>query len=505
ARLEEIREIFRESLADRTAEELFHAAQQQRVPFGLVPDLAALFDLPPHRERGFFQEVDHPVCGSVQVPGVPFRSDGVQLNIRRPPLLGEHTQEVLAQIKAAPPSRQSSGPNPLPLDGVRVVDLSMFFAGPSATQILADAGADVIKIESIQRIDGWRGSGIATESGLPGWEASPYFNWINRNKRDITLDLTDPRGIAVVKSLVRDADIVIENYTPRVMEKFGLSYSTLRAINPRLIMISLSGFGATGSWRDYVAFGMSTEQMSGVAHLTGYSGEEPLFTGMTGGDLFSGVMGAIDLLAALYRREQTGVGQYLDFSQIEACNMYVGDAMTGWSLAHVDPGRSGNTHSGYALQGIFPCAENGWIAITCRSTEQLKTLCHIAGIPDTQEDISADLALWTVSQAKMPLMHQLQNAGVPACAVFNGPDLLNDPHLAARQAYLAQDRPGLGVKHYPAQPYRFNRSVPPPQRRAPLLGEHLEEILGQEAGLSSDEIVELVIDDVIGTVPLAAR
>jgi crotonobetainyl-CoA:carnitine CoA-transferase CaiB-like acyl-CoA transferase len=507
-RLEEIRAAFREAVAGRSAEELFHAGQAQRIPLGLVPDLKCLAALPPHRERGYFRAVEHPVCGTVQVPGVPFASTTTAVTIGPPPLLGEHSEAVLGALaddgcpNAAPEA--GGAPNPLPLAELKVLDLSMFFAGPSLAQILADAGADVIKVESVQRIDGWRGSGTATEGEVPSWEASPYFNWINRNKRDVTLNLKDPRGVAIVKTLARDADVLIENYTPRVLESFDLSWETLRAANPRLIMISLSGFGARTSWRDYVAFGMSTEQMSGVAHLTGYEDGEPLFTGMTGGDLFSGVMGAVDLLAALYERERTGRGQHMDFSQIEACNLYIGDAMTGWLLAGHDPGRRGNRHPTYPLQGTFPCRDGGWIAISCKTDQQLDSLCKLAGL-SASDDLHHGVGAWSAGEEKMALMHRLQRAGIPAGAVLNGPDLLHDSHLAERGAFVAQDRPGLGVKHYPAQPYRLNRTIPPPERRAPLLGEHLEEVLTEEAGLSSDEIVELVIDDVTGTVPLAAR
>lgn len=514
ARLEEIRAIFRQAVAGRSAEALFHEAQKHRVPFGLVPDLETLAALPPHRERGFFQHVQHPVCGAVQVPGVPFHSAEAEVVIRRPPLLGEHTAEVLSTLPTQEPETAPDGstaePNPLPLDGLKVLDLSMFFAGPSLAQILADAGADVIKVESVQRIDGWRGSGTqAAGSEIPTWEASPYFNWINRNKRDVTLNLKDPRGVAVVETLARTADVLIENYTPRVMQEFGLDYESLERINPRLIMISLSGFGARTTWRDYVAFGMSTEQMSGVAHLTGYDGDEPLFTGMTGGDLFSGVMGAVDVLAALHRRQRTGCGAHLDFSQIEACNLYIGDVMTGWFMSGTDPGRIGNRHPGYALQGIFPCANDGWIGISCRTAGDLQSLCELAGIElaglEPDADLIDQVGAWTAGQDKLALMHRLQGLGIPAGAVLNGPDLLDDPHLAARGAYVAQDRPGLGVKHYPAQPYRLLRSVPPPEARAPLLGEHLEEILSRDAGLTGDEIIELIIEDVTGTVPLAAR
>ena len=505
-RLEEIREIFRAALTGRSATEIFHEAQAARVPFGLVPDLAALSELPPHVERAFFQEIEHPVCGTVRVPSVPFKSTATAIQINRPPLLGEHTQEILDELPESKPSSGSNSdePNPLPLKGLRVLDLSMYFAGPSLAQILADAGADVIKIESIQHIDGWRRAGGQGPDGLPTWEVSPYFNWINRNKRDVTLNLKDPRGAEVVKKLARDADILLENYTPRVMESFGLGYDQLRKINERLIMISLSGFGADVSWRDYVAFGMSTEQMSGVCHLTGYEDGEPLFTGTTGGDLLAGVMGTVDVLAALWQREQTGVGQYLDFSQIEACNMYVGDAMTGWFLAQRDPGRRGNYHPQYALQGTYPCRDGGWIAISCKTKAQFEQLCTAAGIDAQDANLETTLSSWSCAQDKIELMQDLQSAGIPAGAVMNGRDLFHDPHLKARGACLAQDRPGLGVLHYPNQPYRMNRTVMPPDTRAPLLGEHIEEVLGEEAGLSSDEIIELVIDEVTGTVPLAA-
>lgn len=505
-RLEEVREIFRAALADRSAIEIFHDAQAARVPFGLVPDLAALSEFPPHVERDFYQEIEHPVCGSVKVPGVPFKSTTTSIQVSRPPLLGEHTQEILDELPESKPSHSEDNDelNPLPLKGLRVLDLSMYFAGPSLAQILADAGADVIKIESIQHIDGWRRAGGVAPDGVSTWEASPYFNWINRNKRDVTLNLKDPRGAEVVKKLARDADILLENYTPRVMQSFGLGYDQLKEINERLIMISLSGFGADVAWRDYVAFGMSTEQMSGVCHLTGYEDGEPLFTGTTGGDLLAGVMGTVDVLAALWQREQTGLGQHLDFSQMEACNMYVGDVMTGWFLAQEDPGRRGNYHPGYALQGTYPCKDEGWIAISCKTKAQLEQLCNKVGIDEQDANLEAALSSWTSAQDKIEIMHDLQRAGIPAGAVLNGRDLFHDPHLKARGAYLAQDRPGIGVLHYPAQPYRMNRTEPSPNTRSPLLGEHIEEVLGEEAGLSSDEIVELVIDDVTGTVPLAA-
>ncbi|HIG39293.1 MAG: CoA transferase [bacterium] len=523
-KIEEVRAAFSAALKGRTAEQLFHEAEAARVPFGLVPNMKEIFELAPHLERQFFVALDHPVAGEVRVPGIPFKSAVTAPQPYRPPLLGEHTEEVMSELGAKPEARAIKvTEHTSPLKGLRILDLSMFFAGPVAAQIAADAGADVIKVESIQRIDGWRGSATAGQPGdVPTWEASPYFNWVNRKKRDITLNLKDPRGSDVIKEMVKNADVLIENYTPRVMENFGLSYEVLRNINPGLIMLSLSGFGQETSWRDYVAFGMSTEQMSGIAHLTGYEDDEPLFTGMTGGDLFSGVMGANALLAALHHRNKTGEGQHINLSQLEACNLYIGDVMTGWSLANKDPGRTGNNHRSYAPQGVYQCSGDSWIAITCKTEAHWRALRSvIASAMDKQEvlnayqdcsarlkhrrEIDAVINAWTRSYNHIDLMNQLQGMGVPAGAVMRGPELLDDPQLKARGSFLAQDRPGLGVKHYPNQPYRFRFAEPVPDQRAPLLGEHVEEVLTGIAGLTSDQLVELVIDDVVGTVPVAAR
>lgn len=527
---DEIREAFAEAVRDRTAEAIFHEGEIWRVPFGLVPDLGGIVAMPPHVERGFFVTLDHPVAGRVAVPGVPFKSTATDPRPFRPPLLGEHTQEVLAEVAAATSAAApavagarggSNGRHPAPLAGLRIVDLSMFFSGPLATQIAGDAGADVIKVESVQRIDGWRGSALTAGVDRP-WERSPNFNWVARSKRGITLNLTDPRGVALVKRLIADADVVIENYTPRVMGNFGLDYETLRALNPRLVMMSMPGFGADVSWRDYVAFGMSTEQMSGISHLTGYAGGPPLFTGMNGGDPFVGVIAATALLGALHHRDRTGEGQHIDLSQVESCTLFIGDALTGWTLAGHDPGRVGNHHPTMAPHGTYPCAgEDEWIAIACRSDAQWAALASMMGRAEwaapgspcataagrlaEREAIDRAIAEWTRGCEHLALMHVLQAAGVPAGAVMSGPELLADAHLAARRSLIPQGRPGVGVKHYPAQPYRFRFAASPPERRAPLLGEHTAEVLRELLGVSVDELAALERDDVTGTVPLAAR
>lgn len=520
----EVSAAFAEAVRERPVAELFHEGQTWRLPFGLIPSIAELLELPPHRERGFFVSLDHPVAGVVEVPGIPFKSTATQPVPFRPPLLGEHNNEVLTD-RAEPPTwplaalHSDSDRNPSPLAGLKIVDLTMFFSGPLATQIAGDAGADVIKVESVQRIDGWRGA--TAGPGEAPWERAPNFNWVNRSKRGITLNLADDRGVALVKRLIADADVVIENYTPRVMGNFGLGYETLRAINPRIIMMSMPGFGGDVSWRDYVAFGMSTEQMSGISHLTGYAGGPPLFTSTNGGDPFVGVIAATALLAALHYRENTGEGQHIDLSQVEACTLFVSDAVAGWTLAGVDPGRVGNFHPTHAPYGIYPCRDDGWIAVDCRNDEQWGPLAAAIGRPEWSEpssplanvpgrvacrgEIDAALSEWTRAGSHLALAEYLQSLGVTAGAVLSGSEILDDPQLAARQAFIEQDRPGIGVKHYPAQPYSFRYATPSPNRRAPLLGEHSREVLLERLELSLPELDELEAADVIGTVPLAAR
>jgi crotonobetainyl-CoA:carnitine CoA-transferase CaiB-like acyl-CoA transferase len=498
-----------------------------------VPDAAGVRNFLPHEERGFFETLDQPVAGKVDVPGIWFKSNVTDPRVRRAPQLGEHNAEVLAGLSAA---RDVNGGQPAvasgarataqaaALEGVRIIDLSMFMSGPMATQICADAGADVIKVESLQRLDGWRGAARGSTDDLdaaPQWERSPFFNWVNRNKRDITLNLTDPRGVELVKQLVAGADVLIENYTPRVMGNFGLTYEVLKAVKPDLIMLSMPGFGADVSWRDYVAFGMSTEQMAGMSHFTGYEDGPPIFTGTNGGDPFVGVMAALTLAAALHHRDRTGEGQHIDLSQIEASTMFIGQEIAGWSLSGHDPQRVGNRHATMTPHNNYPCEDGRWVAIACRSDDEWRALATLIGRPEWGSDdsplataagrraevaaIDEALAGWTSPQRHTELMHVLQDAGVTAAAVLNGPELLDDPHLEARSFFKAQDRPGVGVKHYPGQPHRFARAAAVVDSRAPLLGEHSREVLSELLGLDDDDLDALEQADVTGTVPIAAR
>ena len=522
----------------RTAEDVFHDAQTWRIPFGLIPTMSEVLDLLPHREREFFLDVEHPHVGRLRTPGVPWLFGDERPLGTRPPLLGEHTDEVRAQVseEGGRDSRgkhgndgsasrgsegQVEGVPQRPLEGLRVIDLSMFMSGPMTSLVFADAGADVIKVESVQRIDGWRASGAADDFW---WEWAPQFNWVNRNKHGITLNLTDQRGSDVIRHMVREADILVENYTPRVMGNFGLSYEELREINPELIMISMPGFGLTGTWSHYTAFANTTEQMSGLPHLTGYPDDQPIFSGTTGGDPLAGVMGALALLSALERRRHLNAqgepgGCHIDLSQTETATSFTGVEVTAYAISGRDPGRAGNLHARFAPHNTYPCRDDAWIAIACESDAQFAALAGLIGRDDWLEryktfaerdsnrtEIDHAIAEWTTNRDAPQLMDELQELGIAAGVVYTGRDLLEDRHLLARDFFVTQHHTYAGARRYPLQPYRFTHWADPEvDRPSPTLGRDTRAVLARLSTLSDAEIDQMEHDDVIGTIPLAAR
>lgn len=402
-----------------------------------------------------------------------------------------------------------------PLTGIRIVDLTQFQSGPMVTMMAGDLGAEIIKVESVQRVDGWRGMG----RGDQRWENAPNFNWANRNKKGITLNLTDPRGADLLRRLVAISDVVVENYTPRVMANFGLSYDHLRTINENLIMLSMPGFGRDGSWRDYTAFAWTTEQMSTLCHLTGYEDSGPLFTSTTGGDQLAALMGTLALLSAIIWRRKTGVGQHIDLSQTETATSFVADNIIAAQISGEEPTRHGNSDLYSAPHGIYPCREDGWIAIACEDDHEWQALREtmasdgvtVADAYDTlderlaaRQDLDKAVATWTATKPASDLMHELQARGIPAGIVATGEDILHDRHLASRGFMIAQERARVGTKHYFGLPFRYSDSPLVTPQRAPYLGEYNEEVLSGLLGVSSEELADLESDDVIGSTPLDA-
>ena len=408
----------------------------------------------------------------------------------------------------------------LPFEGLRVVDLGSFWAAPYMTSFLGARGADVVKVESIQRPDGFRFTSTMPELGDRWFDRSLMWQATNLNKRDLTLDLGREAGKALLRRLLADADVFVENYAARVVEQFGFDHEALLAINPRLVVMRLPGFGLEGPWRDYVGWGNAFEQLAGLAWVTGYPDGRPQ---TPGGyiDPTVGMHAAVALLAAIEHRDRTGEGQLVEVAQIEVGASMAAESVISWSLHGEAPGRSGNRHPVYAPQGVYECAQDrpGCVALSVRHDEDWAALITLEGAPDALRDerfatasgrrsaadeLDALLEVWCATQNADDLAELLVGGGVPAARVLTVDRFNEDPHLVARSFYQSVEHPLSGPRLFPRYPMRFDFEEDARvthQRPAPLLGQHNTEILRDELGLSQAEVAALEEAAVIGNVP----
>jgi crotonobetainyl-CoA:carnitine CoA-transferase CaiB-like acyl-CoA transferase len=402
------------------------------------------------------------------------------------------------------------------LDGIRVADLTMGFAGPLATKILAGMGAEVIKVESCRRPDWWRGRAAVTSPDDVGFEQSPRFNTTNLYKYGITLDLTDARGVALFRRLVEISDVVIENYSARVMANFGLEYDVLRSWRPDIIMVSMPGFGATGPWRDYVAFGQTVESIAGLTHFNGYPGDGPRLLS-NGADPFVGVNAAVAVLIALLHRRRTGEGQRVELAQIEAITPFIGPDLLAYQMDGAERARVGNGNERMAPHGCYPArGDDAWVVIAVESDDEWTAFCRAtgneawtsdprfattAGRIRHREALDCLIAGWTSARERYEIMRLLQEAGIAAGPVLSGEDLRWEPQLRVAGFYQALDRRYVGVHEYPLVPIRLSRTPRKAPTPAPCLGEHNRRVLGDFLGLSQDDIGALEQQGVIGNRP----
>ena len=402
----------------------------------------------------------------------------------------------------------------------------MIAAGPYATQILADMGAEVIKIEGPTRYDRYRGPlrGRDREDYPPGGPGErPYnqgtrFNEVNRNKLGMALDLTKPRGVAIFKRLAAISDVVIENYSPRVMGNFGLDYPVLQGLNPGLIMVSMPGFGATGPYRNYVANGPVPEGMSGLQHLTGYVGGPPMKISGWYFDQTNSLTAAFATLVALHHRRRTGRGQHVESAMLEAATLLVGEAIVEYAASGRSPERMGNRSLQMVPHGCYRCAgEDAWVAIAVRSDAEWQRLCQAMGRLDWVEDerfataearrlhedeLDPLIEGWTVVRDHREVTRILQEAGVPAGAVLHPGEVMHDPHLRERGYFQEVVHPEAGVALLPRAGWMFAGTPCPIRRPAPCFGEHNGHVLADLLGLPAEEIRALDEGAVISSRPL---
>jgi crotonobetainyl-CoA:carnitine CoA-transferase CaiB-like acyl-CoA transferase len=493
----------------RTRAQAVAECQDFRVPTAPALEMDELLAHEQLVARGYWQGSVHPVAGGLVLPGAPFRMPASPVAPSRAPLLSEHTEALRNEMATTKPVAsvlpEATGAAILggpPLTGVRVLDLTRVWSGPLATRILGDLGAEVIKVEHPSArgprrtlpVDPRRGSFFPGD--IPGddpWNRSASFNKLNRNKMGLTLDLATPEGHEVFCGLVREADVVIENYSPRVMGNLGLSYEELCAINDQIILVSMPGYGLDGPMRDRVAYGTTLDAECGIASLMGYADRGPLRFGVAFPDPVAGIHAAGAILTAVLQRDRIGRGQQIDLSQFECAVTLMGDQVVGYQLTGQRPPRRGNRHRWMAPHGVFECRRPGdWLAIAVASDRQWREFAALAGRSELgadpryasvvgrlahEDEVEAIVREWLAKHDAHNAMLALQSHGIAAGEVLSAKGMHEDPHLRARDFFVTLDHPSAGTHDYPGLPLKFSGTPPVFLADAPRLGEHNKRIL----------------------------
>ncbi|MBI2964055.1 MAG: CoA transferase [Deltaproteobacteria bacterium] len=481
--------------ADRTAAEILEGAQLRRLPFAAVRGPQALLCDPQLAARGFFA----PIPGTrLRFPGPPFRMSRSPLRTRAAaPALGDAGRAAEAAAPAPSAALPAASPLPAgrPLDGIRVLDFTHVFAGPLASRILADHGAEVIKVERPATLDAERRGGL--------------FGNLNRGKQSVILDLGGPRGIALARRLAARSDVVIDNFSPRVMAQWGLDYDGLRRLRPDVIAVAMSGFGASGPRRDWVSFGPTLQALCGHTALMRRRGGEPVGWGFSHADVCAGLAGALAVVAALHHRRRTGEGQFVDLSELESVTALMGPMLVELANRGAEPERPENRsqEAPGAPHGVYRCAgDDRWVAIAVLSEPEWRAFAAVVGEPWTADprfatadsrlaDAAALDALverWTATHAPEEVTALCQRRGVAASTVANGEDLCaHDPHLRARGYWKAVATPEGGTVVLDGVPAELSATPGRVDRPGPLHGEHTEAVLRGVLGLGAVEIAEL--------------
>jgi benzylsuccinate CoA-transferase BbsF subunit len=392
------------------------------------------------------------------------------------------------------------------LDGVKIADFSWVGAGPRATKDLADNGAEVIKIESRKRLDLGRMS-PPFKDGKRDPDGSAFFAITNTSKKSVTINLADPRGVAVAKKLIAWADVVVENFGKGFLDRIGLSFEDMKAIKPDVILVSVSVAGRTGPLADFRGYGNAAAALSGQAALAGWPDRPPHMPPFAYGDVVAPLFATVAVLAALEHRAVTGQGQHIDVSQVEPLIHTLADVYAAQEMFGDAGLRQANRAHGAAPHGVFPCAgEDQWCAIAIRSDEEWRALCAAMGAASlaadarfstpearkaNEDELDALIAGWTRSQDKHALAARLASSGAPAGAVQDGRDVFTDPDLRAAGHYVQIEHPVLGVCDMPGPPMIFSdletRVGPPPR-----LGEHNHEVFIGLLGMAAKDVEDLI-------------
>jgi crotonobetainyl-CoA:carnitine CoA-transferase CaiB-like acyl-CoA transferase len=483
----------------KPAHDVFTGGQERRLCFGEVLTPARTAALPQLSARGFFRRVDD-AGGTIVLPGPLFRMEATPAPPPRSPAAAT-IEDALRRWRREGDARAPGAPVPgRPLEGIRVLDFTWVLAGPYATRILADLGADVVKLQTEERSQGVNANSF------------PYFVMWNRSKRSVALNLKHPRAADLFLRLVDRTDVVIDNFSAGVLDRLGIGYVRASERNPRIIYLSMAGCGQTGPWRDFVTFAPTIQALCGITYLTNPPERSDVGYGFAVTDHMSGLAGALALLEALMARERTGRGQSIDLAQLE-----IGTYLTG--PAFVDLLNNGREHQprgnadpfeDFVPNEVYRCGNGEWLAVTARSNAEWTSLCHAIGRRDLAADrrlltaegrrtaraeIDAALSAWAAAEEGEAAMRRLQGAGIPAGLVQTARDWVErDEQLAARRWFREVEHSFHGKLPVDAFPARFGLTPLDSYGPAPLFGEHNFEVYPELLGMTEAEIAEAVAD-----------
>jgi crotonobetainyl-CoA:carnitine CoA-transferase CaiB-like acyl-CoA transferase len=501
-RREEFLAIVHDWACTRTTDEIIELATAFRIPVAPIAAPESITDIDHYAQRGVFVTSEE---GAV-APRVPYRSAAIA--VRAPaaaPALGAQTG--LLTWRRDQHAQTTHDATALPLSGTRIVDFTAFWAGPFATQVLASLGADVIKIEGVRRPDGMRFAGGRPPGFDQWWEWGPVFQCSNTNKRGISLELGTPQGRMSALELIAHADLVIENFSPRVMANFQLEWDVVHATNPMATMIRMPAFGLDGPWRDRVGFAQTMEQASGMAWMTGPADGPPVIP-RGACDPLAGLHAAFAAIAALNIRDRTGTGVHVESTMVEAALNIAAEPVLEYSRNGIELRRNGNRGPDASPQGVYRCAgDDAWVAIAVLGDDSWPALAELIG----PAELAADTALhdqagrrrqadeldkligeWTSQRGVADAVATLRERGVGAAPVVPAAELLDDEQLAARGFWEVVDHPVAGRFKTTGLPFTFasrpRRWISTP---APLYGQHTGEVLAELLDKSAAELAEL--------------
>jgi len=516
-RVTTFRREFAQWVADKPKLETCERAQQLGTPLVPLNNGSDLPTSPQFVHREYFRPLSHPELGDALYPTLPFLLSATNPGPRAPaPALGEAnavvgdlppaarmTSKIAAAAEQRPGAEASRGG---PLAGIRVVELTKVWAGPYAGKLLAFLGAEVIKVESEFNLDEMRAYG-GTDIN-----AAPFFLSLNNEVLSAQFNLKNPDGLAALKDLIAQSDVVINNLRPGAMERSGLGYEDLKKIKQDIISVSLKMYGNDGPLGYQTGYAPCFAALGGMSYLVGYEGEAPSNVCIRYGDATAGAYAALGTLAAIVHRERTGEGQFVDVSAVEAMASVVGDSLLQYSLTGELPGPDGNFHPDMAPHGVYPCNDGRWLSIAAGSDAEWVALCQtlgaatlagdarlatLAGRQSHAKDIDASIADLTRTQDAIALADRLRKAGVGAFVSANTLDIAGDPYLWNRNYYILASDHAKGSRSIIGPSWRMSRDAASITRGSPLLGEHNDYVFGEILGLDADRRAELRAADAL--------